>query len=91
MYYSRVPLPSGDRACVNCGDPVRGSGDLCADCTPAPPPATPGTAVCPHCETASPWERIRRFRRTHGDGSVEVLYYCPACRGVIEAACWMER
>ncbi|HKS16771.1 MAG TPA: hypothetical protein VJU16_05625 [Planctomycetota bacterium] len=80
------------RACVNCGDPVTGDGDVCADCTPALP-AHPGTeaAVCPYCEKANPWERMRRYRRTHENGRVEVLYYCPECRGVLEAASWMER
>jgi len=86
-----MPL-NARRACVNCGDPVTGEGDLCSDCTPAAPaaPATEG-AVCPYCETPTSWERIRRYRRTLEDGRVEVLYYCAECRGVIEAACWMER
>ena len=82
------------RACVNCGDPFQGPGDLCSDCQPAPPKTPvlpPGMAACPYCELASPWERIRRYRRNHEDGQVEVLYYCPSCRGVLEAACWMEK
>src|SRR5688572_15888396 len=91
MYTRSVPLPSRGRACVNCGDPVTGSGDLCADCTPSQPTAPPGSAACPHCEVPNPWERMRRYRRTHENGQVEVLYYCPNCRGVLEAACWMER
>lgn len=75
---------------MNCGDSILGSGDLCADCAPAETPLT-GTAVCPYCKTAAPWETVGRYRRTLEDGRVEVLYYCSACRGVIEAACWMER
>jgi hypothetical protein len=84
-----MPL-SRNRMCVNCGDPVRGSGDLCPDCVPADP-ATLDAAACPFCQTATPWEKVRRYRRNHESGRVEVLYYCPACRGVLEAACWMER
>jgi hypothetical protein len=34
---------------------------------------------------------MRRYSRTHPEGRVEVIYYCPTCRGVLEAACWMER
>jgi hypothetical protein len=49
------------------------------------------SAVCPFCKTVSPWEKMRRYRRTHENGRVEVLYYCPECRGVLEAASWMER
>ena len=78
------------RACVNCGDPVLGSGDLCADCTPVISAPT-GIAVCPYCKTPTPWEQMRRYRQAHEDGRVEVLYYCPTCRAVLEAASWMER
>ena len=83
-----MPL-SHNRACIYCGDPVLGAGDLCADCTPSSVPT--GDAVCPYCETASPWEKMRRYRRDHENGRVEVLYYCPTCRAVVEAASWMER
>lgn len=79
------------RACVNCGDPVHGPGDLCADCLPAPPALDPGTPACPYCKAPNPWEKMRRYRRNHPDGRVEVLYYCPSCRAVLEAASWMER
>jgi len=74
---------------VNCGDPVHGTSDLCSDCTP--PDALRADSKCPYCEESTPWEKVRRYRRTHDNGRVEVLYYCPACRGVLEAACWMER
>jgi NMD protein affecting ribosome stability and mRNA decay len=84
-----MPL-NPNRACVNCGDPVQGSGDLCADCTPSMT-APAGVAVCPYCNNAAPWEQMRRYRQAHENGRVEVLYYCPSCRGVLEAACWMER
>jgi len=50
-----------------------------------------GVAVCPYCNNAAPWEQMRRYRQAHENGRVEVLYYCPSCRGVLEAACWMER
>ena len=83
-----MPL-NPNRACVNCGDPVHGTGDLCPDCTP--PDASRADSKCPYCEESTPWEKVRRYRRNHDNGRVEVLYYCPACRGVLEAACWMER
>ncbi len=81
-----------DRACVNCGDPVSAPGVLCADCMPGvPDPAPADAAICPFCRNGAPWEKLRRYRRTHENGRVEVLYFCPSCRGVLEAACWMER
>jgi len=87
-----MPLHAGGRACVNCGDPVKGAGDLCADCTPADPAAASSdAATCPFCSAPAPWEKMRRYSRTHPEGRVEVIYYCPTCRGVLEAACWMER
>jgi len=64
-------------------------GDLCADCTPLD--ASRAESICPYCEEPTPWEKVRRYRRNHDNGRVEVLYYCPACRGVLEAASWMER
>jgi NMD protein affecting ribosome stability and mRNA decay len=86
-----MPL-NPNRACVNCGDPIHGAGDLCEDCMPANPGHPPiGASICPYCESDSPWEKMRRHRRDHENGRVEVLYYCPTCRAVIEAASWMER
>ena len=86
-----MPL-SPHRACVNCGDPVRGAGDLCDDCMPADPAsARIDAALCAYCAVVTPWEKMRRYRRTLENGRVEVLYYCPSCRSVFEAACWMER
>ena len=85
-----MPLRAGGRACINCGDPVTGASDVCADCTPDAP-ARIGTATCPYCAKECPWEGIGRYLRTHSEGRVEALYFCPACRGILEAACWMER
>jgi len=86
-----MPLHAGGRACVNCGDPFAGAGDLCSECTPDEPrsPRLAG-AACPHCHCAISWETIRRYRRSVAKGAIEVLYYCPGCRGVLEAACWMQ-
>ncbi|MBI4563801.1 MAG: hypothetical protein HY716_03790 [Planctomycetes bacterium] len=77
------------RACVNCGDPVTGSGPLCADCVPERPPAL--TARCPQCKRELRWERIARQGRVSAHGVIEMLYSCPGCRGMIDTASWVQR
>ncbi len=85
-----MPLEAGGRACVNCGDPFPGPGDLCVDCTPVSTPGRPDLGLCPHCAAPLPWEKVNRMSRSHADGTMEVLYYCPACRAILEAACWIQ-
>ncbi len=88
-----MPTRSGGRACVNCGDPFRGPGDLCGDCRPAPlaaKPARPGRAACcPWCKAPADWPDLGRLERRVG-GVLEVIYYCGACRAFLESASWME-
>ena len=85
-----MPPEAGGRACVNCGDSFPGPGELCPDCTPPSRGGPHDIGVCPHCAAPVPWEKIKRLARSQPDGHVEVLYYCPACRGILEAACWVQ-
>ncbi len=57
--------------------------------TPLPPPAS-GHPRCPHCAMRINWDTVQRYEQRPTEGQVEVAYYCPHCRSVLEFASWIE-
>lgn len=92
--------------CVNCGDRFAGTGDLCPDCLPTTrhktkplPESTvhnPQSTVlaqdahCPHCGQSIGWHNVGRYTCRPAPNQVEVAYYCPVCRTLLEFACWTD-
>lgn len=77
--------------CVPIGDreteplpPARLSGRA-----PLPPP-TSKDPRCPHCCTTLDWDCIQRYERRIEGAEVEVCYYCPACRAILEFAAFVD-
>jgi len=56
---------------------------------PLPPPMS-RSARCAHCTAEVTWDNVRRYERRPIPGHVEVVYYCPVCRSVLEFAAWVE-
>ncbi len=84
--------------CVNCGDPFRGTGELCPDCVPEDldsevPPATRPPyplAMCRFCRSELSWENVGRHTRRLEEGQVECVYTCPSCRCALEFSSWTQ-
>ena len=82
-----LPVPPSD--CDNCGDSFKGAGRLCPDCVPMKAFVPPSRrAVCRSCKEAVDWNSVRRLTRVIDNASVECMYYCGSCGGVLEFAAW---
>ncbi len=94
-------LPPHLHRCLACSDPIPVAVDYCATCLAGREArgiqvrgrieaAHATSGICAHCRRDVAWENVRRMDRRNSENVVEVIYFCPHCRSVLELANYIE-